>query len=398
MTTVVATPVNLLDPDLYAGDPYPTYDWLRTNAPAYWDEVNRIWGISRWRDVMDVEKNTRLYSSGQGSRPHIEMTASMINKDDPAHSSQRKLVAGRFTPGAVRKHEEHVRSVVTDLIDAVAAKGSADVVRDLAAPLPAMVIGDLLGFDRSMWEKCRWWSETTMAAAGYLPDDPRAPDSSEASMDFGLAAYELVEARRVEPRDDLISAWVHAEVDGAPLSVEEIINEAILLLDGGAETTRAVIGQTVLALIEHPDERQKLLDDPEAIGRTGVEEFIRWVTPILNMRRTATVDHTLHGQQIKAGDQVLLMYAAANRDPDVFDEPQRFDVMRTHNHHVAFGFGTHFCLGANLARLELRVMFEELLRRLPDFRLAPGAVPALVPGYFTRTLRELPIEFTPVTT
>jgi cytochrome P450 family 142 subfamily A polypeptide 1 len=389
--------INLLDPDLYAGDPLPTYGWLRRNAPVYWDETNRIWGISRWRDVMDVEKNTARYSSGQGSRPLIDMDASMINKDDPAHSSQRKLVSARFTPSAVRKHEAHIRGVVTDLIDAVATAGAAEVVRDLAAPLPAMVIGDLLGFERSQWDKCRWWSETSMAAAGYVPDDPRTPDSSDAMLDFGLAAYELVEARRAQPRDDLISAWVHAEIDGEPLSVEEIINEAILLLDGGAETTRAVIGQTVLALIEHPAERQKLLDDPSRIGRSGVEEFIRWVTPILNMRRTVTEDHDFHGQQLHKGDQVLLMYGAANRDPDVFDQPESFDVTRANNHHVAFGFGTHFCLGANLARLELRVMFDELLRRLPDFRLAPGVTPELVPGYFTRTLRELPIEFTPST-
>jgi cytochrome P450 family 142 subfamily A polypeptide 1 len=398
MAELAASKVNLLDPDLYAGDPYPTYAWLREQAPAYWDETNRIWGISRWRDVMDVEKNTARYSSGEGSRPLIDMSESMINKDDPAHSTQRRLVAARFTPGAVRKHEDRVRSVVTELLDAVAAKGSAEVVQDLAAPLPAMVIGDLLGFDRSMWEKCKWWSETTMAAAGYVPDDPRAPDSAGASMDFGMAAYELIEARRADPRDDLISTWVHAKVDGEPLPVEEIINEAILLLDGGAETTRAVIGQTVLALIEHPEERQKLLDDPSTIGRSGVEEFIRWATPILNMRRTATEDHELHGQQVRKGDQVLLMYGAANRDPVVFDAPERFDVTRTHNHHVAFGFGTHFCLGANLARLELRVLFEELLRRLPDFRLAPGVAPQLVPGYFTRTLRGLQIEFSPSAT
>jgi len=390
-----ARPVSLLDPDLYAADPFPTYTWLRENAPVYWDEANTIWGISRWRDVMDVEKNTARYSSARGSRPHIEMGESMINKDDPAHSAQRKLVSGRFTPAAVRKHEQLVRHVVTELIDAVAAKGSADVVAELAAPLPARVIGELLGFEPEQWDKCRWWSETTMAAAGYLPEDPRAPDSSEAMMDFGMAAFALVEARRAEPRDDLVSAWVQAEVDGQPLTVEEVINEAILLLDGGAETTRAVIGQTVLALIEHPDQRTRLLEDPALIGRTGVEEFIRWVTPILNMRRTVTADHELRGQQLHAGDEVLLMYGAANRDPDVFDEPERFDVTRSHNHHVAFGFGTHFCLGANLARLELRVMFEELLRRLPDFRLAPGATPQIVPGYFTRTLRELPIEFTP---
>jgi cytochrome P450 family 142 subfamily A polypeptide 1 len=217
----------------------------------------------------------------------------------------------------------------------------------------------------------------------------------ESVLEFAAAVLELIKARRADPRDDLVSAWTAAELDGRPMPDEEIVQEALLLLDGGAETTRSVIGTTVLTLIRHPGERQRLIDDPAVIGRTGVEEMIRWVTPILNMRRTATEDHVLHGERISAGDEVLLLYGAANRDPDAFDDPDRFDVTRSHNHHVAFGFGTHFCLGANLARLEIRVMFEELLRRLPDMRLGAGAEPAIVPGYFARTLRELPIEFTP---
>jgi cytochrome P450 family 142 subfamily A polypeptide 1 len=152
----------------------------------------------------------------------------------------------------------------------------------------------------------------------------------------------------------------------------------------------------VLNLIQYPDQRHRLVDDPAVLGTTGVEEMIRFVTPLSNMRRTVVEAHELHGQKLGAGDQVLLLYGAANRDDRVFADPDRFDVTRRHNHHVAFGFGSHFCLGANLARLELRVMFEELLRRIPDFRLAPGPAPEFVPGYFARTLRQLPIEFTPV--
>ena len=397
MTVTEQRQVNLLDPDMYAGDPYPQYQWLRDEAPAYWDPANEIWGVSRYRDVMDVERDTARYSSARGSRPLIEMSESMINRDDPRHQQQRRLVAARFTPRSVRSHEDHVRGIVTQLIDAVAAQGHAEVVEDLAAPLPAMVIGDLLGFDRAQWPKCKEWSERTMGAAGYRDDDPRRPDgSNQAGQEFGMAFYELIEARRADPRDDLVSAWVHGAIDGEPLGIPEIIQEGLLLLDGGAETTRSVIGQTVLNLIRHPDQHQILMDDPSVIGATGVEEFIRYVTPILNMRRSVTEDHELHGQQLHAGDQVLLMYGAANRDERVFDDPARFDVTRGHNHHVAFGFGTHFCLGASLARLELRVMFEELVRRLPDIRLAAGAQPEFVPGYFTRTLRELPVEFTPV--
>lgn len=384
--------VDLLDPDLYAGEPWSVYQWLRDNAPAYRDP-NGIWGISRWHDVMQVEKNTARYSSANGSRPLIEMSVSMINKDDPFHVRQRKLVASRFTPKAVRQHADHVRDLVTQLTDHIAPQGHAEVVEDLAAPLPAMVICELLGFDMEMWPKCKWWSEATMANAGYKHGDPRAPGSEGAMADFGMETMKLIHARRAEPRDDLISVWVGSTIDGEPLTDEEILNEAILLLDGGAETTRSTIGQTVLALIQHPQQRQLLLERPELLASTAVEEFIRWASPILNMRRTVTEDHELHGETLRKGEQVLPMYASANRDERVFTEPSSFDLTRTHNNHVAFGFGTHFCLGANLARLELRILFEELLRQIPDFRLAPGPEPVFVPGHFTRTLRELHIEF-----
>jgi cytochrome P450 family 142 subfamily A polypeptide 1 len=388
--------VDLLDPHFYAGDPGPVYAWLRDSAPVYRDEINGIWGVSRHHDVLAVEKQTRRYSSAEGSRPLISMSDSMINKDDPEHSSQRRVVAGRFTPRAVRRHEDHVRSVVTGLIDEIAGSGQAEVVADLAAPLPAIVICELLGFDRSRWADCKRWSEVTMANAGYRPDDSSAPGGSmESVLEFAAAVLELIKARRADPRDDLVSAWTGAKLDGVPMPDDEIVQEALLLLDGGAETTRSVIGTTVLTLIRQPEQRQTLIDDPAIIGRTGVEEMIRWVTPILNMRRTATEDHQLRGQAIHAGDQLLLLYGAANRDPEVFEDPDRFDVTRSHNHHVAFGFGTHFCLGANLARLEIRVMFEELLRRIPHMRVASGVEPEIVPGYFARTLRELPVEFTP---
>jgi cytochrome P450 family 142 subfamily A polypeptide 1 len=287
-----------------------------------------------------------------------------------------------------------VRQAVTELIDAVAPTGHAEVVEQLAAPLPAMIICDLIGYDHDKWPKIKWWSETTMTNAGFLETDERRPYDNSSMADFGQESYMLYEARRAEPRDDLMSIWAHATIDGEPMGVEEALNEAILLVDGGAETTRSTIGQTVLALCQFPAERAKLAEQPDLL-RSAIEEFIRWASPILNMRRTVTADHELHGQQLRAGEQVLLMYPSANRDERVFESPDTFDVTRRHNHHVAFGFGTHFCLGANLARLELRILFEELLRRLPDFRLAPGFEPEFVPGFFTRTPKELQIVFTP---
>jgi cytochrome P450 family 142 subfamily A polypeptide 1 len=211
---------------------------------------------------------------------------------------------------------------------------------------------------------------------------------------------DLIAKRRADPQDDLISLWTQAPSTddgdaGRPWTDGEILSECLLLLDGGAETTRTVIGATIRELALQPDQRKILLDRPEALGETAVEEFIRWVTPILNMRRTVTEDHELHGKQLRTGDEVLLMYASANRDDRVFEDPDRFDVLRPVNHHVAFGFGTHFCLGASLARLEIRVMFEELLKRMPDWRLAPGAEPRIVPATFARAYDSVPIEFTP---
>ena len=305
----------------------------------------------------------------------------------------------------MKQHEDHVRRVVTELIDAVAPRGECDVVADLAAPLPATVICEMLGFPRSLAPKCREWSEVTMLYGGTYPADGRPPHAGEpisaAVLEFAAATIEILEARRTEPTDDLISVWAHTDVEYAdgtvrPMGDEEIIQEALLLLDGGAETTRTVIGTTCLELIRHPDQWARLRDDPEVLAATGVEEIIRWVTPILNMRRTATEDHVLHGRTVRAGDELVLMYASANRDERVFDDPDRFDVRRQHNHHVAFGFGTHFCLGASLARLEIRVMFEELLRRLPEWRLAPGAVPRKVPSAFACAYDAVPIEFTAV--
>jgi len=194
--------------------------------------------------------------------------------------------------------------------------------------------------------------------------------------------------------------WAHAEVtfpDGTtrPMNDDEIVHEALLLLDGGAETTRTVIGTMCLELTRHADQRAQLVADPGILADTGVEEFIRWVTPILNMRRTATEDHELHGQAIRAGDELLLMYSSANRDERAFEDPDALDVTRQLNHHVAFGFGTHFCLGASLARLEIRVLFEELLRRIPEWRLADGAAPRKVPSAFACAYDAIPVEFTP---
>ena len=391
-----APQINLLDGSFYAADPYPTYRWLRENAPLYRDEDRKIWGVSRYRDIVAIEKNAHLYSSAQGSRPRIPGDTSMINRDDPRHNTQRRLISPRFTPRAVSKHEHLIRSHVTELIDAMLERGSADVVTDLAAPLPAMMINQLLGFPHEMWPKSLWWSEATMLAGGqHGPDGTMnfgaTEGGPEAVAEFAQEVMALAALRRSDPQDDLISVWCHAKVDGEPMTDADILSEALLVLDGGAETTRSVIATTALDLIRHDDQRRLLAQDPSRM-KVAVEEFIRWVTPILNMRRTVVRDHELHGENLREGDELLLMYASANRDEEVFSDADRYDVTRTPNHHIAFGFGTHFCLGASLARLELRICFEELLTRIPEMQLS-GDEPVFVPSVFTRAPAAVNIEF-----
>jgi cytochrome P450 family 142 subfamily A polypeptide 1 len=381
--------IDLLDGDLYAGDPDPTYAWLRRHAPVYRDETNHLWGVSRYHDVVAIEKDPETFCSSAGYRPNLPADDSMIGNDDPRHNERRRLVARRFTPKAVAGHEDEVRDIVRGLIDAVADRGRCEVVEDLAAPLPAMVIGRLLGFDDDQWRRVKHWSEATIVAGGgprYMADSV-----AEAFGDYCEHAARLMQARRATPTDDVMSRWMEAEAAGV-LTADQVLSEGLLVVDGGAETTRTVITGTVLALIEHPDQYRRLLDDPGLLP-VAVEEFIRWVTPILNMRRTATRDTEVAGTVVNAGDELLLMYPSANRDEAVFEAPDRFDVGREPNPHVAFGFGTHFCLGAALARLEVRVMFEELLPRLRDLRLTPGTAPERIPNAFVRGFRSLPVQF-----
>lgn len=393
MTTTEAPYVNILDPAFYV-DPWDAYRWLRDEAPCFWDPIQHLWVVSRYDDVMAVEKQGRRYSSFAGSRPQIDQSAdrSMINMDDPAHQQQRNLVSRRFNPGGVRGREDHVRELVTEILDRVVPLGECEAVEAIASRLPAMVIGDLLGYPRDMWELLRHWSERTMTLGGLNmaagPPYVSHPDVVPVMVDFFQQTAVLVEQRRAEARDDLMSIWAAQGWD-----TQHVLEETLLLLDGGAETTRTVIGSMVRELALQPDQRQLLAEHPELLGTTAVEEFIRWVSPILNMRRTVTEEHELHGQTLREGDQIVLMYAAANRDPRAFTDPDRLDVTRPDNRHVAFGFGTHFCLGAWLARLELRVMFEELLRRIPAWELVDPDEPQIVPGTFARAYDRVRIRY-----
>jgi cytochrome P450 family 142 subfamily A polypeptide 1 len=396
VTNLVTTPsVNVLDPEFYV-DPWEAYRWLRDEAPVFWDSVQKLWAISRYDDVMLVERDGGRYSSFPGSRPHIDQSSdrSMINLDDPGHQAQRNLVARRFTPRAVRNHEDHVREIVTQILDAVAPLGECEAIEAIASRLPAMMIGDVLGYPPELWERVRHWSEQTMLLAGQTaaegPPHTQHPGIAPVVGEFIGLTTALIEERRADPRDDLISLWVAGE----GWDTGHVLEETLLILDGGAETTRTVIGSIIRELALHPEQRQRLREEPELIAKTAVDEFIRFVSPIVNMSRTATESHELHGQQIAEGDELLLLYASANRDPRAFRDPDVLDVTRAHNRHVAFGFGTHFCLGAQLARLEIRVLFEELLRRIPDWELVDPDEPKIMPATFGRAYDRIRISFT----
>jgi cytochrome P450 family 142 subfamily A polypeptide 1 len=379
--------IDLLDGDFYVNDPYSTYAWMREHAPVYWDDTNELWGISRYDHIVEIEKHNDIFINSDqakgGYRPNLPADPAIIGLDDPLHNRRRMLVARRFTPKAVAKWEDHVREVCAHLVDTALGKGRVEVVEDLAAPLPAMMIGLLLGFPNEMWPKLKHWSETTIVLGGgprYLTDD-----GMTAAIEFAGACAELYEEKQSCPADDVMTVWTKAEVPGHDFGLGEVISDCLLLLDGGAETTRTVIARTLLNLLAHPAELAKLREGADL--NVAIEEFIRWVTPNHNMCRVAKRDYDIGGATIKAGQQVLLMYSSANRDEAHFDGADRFDVTRHPNNHIAFGFGTHFCLGASLARLEIRIFFEEFLRRVHGYSLVEGSVVEM-PNAFVYGLRS----------
>ena len=386
--------IRLLDGAFYVDRPLDHYAWMRENAPVYWDAASEIWGVTRYDDIMAVSKDRELFCSGKGSRPD-SWVPSMINMDDPEHKRRRNLVNRGFTPRRLRDHETKIRQICTRLIDQVCERGECEFVRDVAAPLPLIMIGDMLGMPPEDFETLLRWSETMLKATS----NTASPEDKEAAMTAGAEYFQYamgaIEERRKNPTDDLVSVLVHAELDGRGLADDEIAHESLLILVGGDETTRHVIVEGALALMQHPDQRDALAADPSKLT-VAVEELLRWVSPIKNMNRTATRDTELRGQSIREGDKLLLLYASGNRDAEAFDRPDVFDVERQPNNHVAFGgYGTHHCLGASLARLELRIMFDELLRRVPDMELATDAPLPVRESNFIVGIEEMPVRFTP---
>jgi cholest-4-en-3-one 26-monooxygenase len=385
--------IALTSGEFWGRNPHAELAWLRANSPVHWDEAGRVWGITRYEHVKEVETDPATFSNAQGIRPEMGGTPMLIDLDDPAHRRRRRLVAEGFTPRRVRALEPKVRAVVDRLIDKVCEAGECDFVWDLAAWLPLVMIGDALGVDPADHPTLMTWSDDLLRGQGQS-DAELLGKMVDAFAGYTEYATRVIEDRRDCPRDDLMSVLVHAEVDGERLDHDSLIYDSLLILIGGDETTRHVISGGAFQVLSDRSQWERMLADRDLL--TGaVEEMLRWVSPIKNMARTTTRAVDFHGAQMGAGDKLLLLYPSANRDEDHFADPFRFDITRTPNDHVAFGFGPHFCLGSSLARIELRVMFEQLLERLPDLHLVAADEPAYRPANFVSGYESMRFAFTP---
>jgi cholest-4-en-3-one 26-monooxygenase len=384
--------MDLLDGAFWAGDPIGNLAWLRENDPVHHDDTNDVWGITRHADIMRIEREPELFSNAQGIRPHSYPLPMMISMDPPLHTKRRKLVNRGFTPRRIRDLEPKVREACDAIIDRLDGRTSCDFVWDVAAVLPIVMIADLLGFPEEDRETLLEWSDDLMRAT--TSTDTEAMEAGhQAMLKYEAWCREVIADRRARaPEPNLMSTLVHAEVDGDTLTDDDVLYESLLLLIGGDETTRHVISGGMLELLRNPDQRDELAADLSLLPR-AVEEMLRWVSPIKNMSRTVQREVEIGGKQLRPGDQLLLLYPSANRDREVFEDPDRFDIHRHPNPHIAFGgHGPHHCLGASLARLELTVMFERVLARLPDLELAGDDLPVR-PANFVSGFEAMPVRF-----
>lgn len=399
MTTLETRPdVDLTDGNFYAErrTSREAYRWMRANQPVFRDR-NGLVGATTYQAVIDAERNPELFSNTGGIRPDTPGMPYMIDMDDPAHLLRRKLVNAGFTRKRVTEKEPSIGRLCDALIDAVCERGECDFVRDIAAPLPMALIGDMLGVlpeDRGMLLK--WSDDLVTGLSSHI--DPAGMEAQAVMNAF--AAYTeftmgIIAKRRAEPTDDLFSILVNAEVEGQRMSDDEIVMETLLILIGGDETTRHTLSGGTEQLVRHRDQWDALVADRSLLPG-AIEEMLRWTSPVKNMCRTLTADTEFHGTELRQGEKIMLLFEAANFDESMFENADQFDIRRDPNNHVAFGFGTHFCLGNQLARLELRLMTDRVLERLPDLRLAADDdVLPLRPANFVSGLESMPMVFTP---
>jgi len=408
-------PINVLDRE-FIKEPWAGYEQMRTSAPLYYDEKNELWVASTHADVTYVSIHPELFCSGQGVRPIESFDLSLIGLDGERHVRQRRLINQGFSPRMIRAMEDRVRQVVTETLDAVATKGSCDFVEDIAVPIPMVVIAELMGLPVEDRDRFWHWSDAMMGGEGRTdPDDPKLAAAGQAFgeyMDYvsGLVAerratYRAAKAAGTEPpADDLISILVGAAEEGIvetdedrdrdSLAADELMMFLVVTVVAGNETTRNAISGGMWALHKFRDQWEAARNDP-SLWATGADEITRYVSPVISFVRTATCDTELAGQTIREGEKVLMLYQSANRDATVFEDPDVLRLDRNPNPQLAFGVGPHVCMGINLARLEIRVLFEELVRRFPDMDVVEGATATYGDSTLVHAIESLPVTFTP---
>jgi len=385
--------VDLLDPELYQSNPHDVWSWMRAHEPVYRDEKNALWGITRHADVMDVERRSTVFSSNGVYRAVLSPGESnMIAQDDPRHRQQRMLVQPQLTRSGVAQRTDEIRQLVAELVDEVIARGECDIVETLAAQLPARLTSRLLGFPEEMWPQLKSWSERLMRTDMRDRDPEVMGEFIAANQEFVSAMIPVLQEVSGCPRHDFMSIWAHAVIDGQPLPPESIVHEVGLFIAGGAETTRTAISHGLRVFCDHLDQWNMMGEQP-SLAEPAVEEVLRWVTPLNNFFRMALTDDEVGGQKITAGDRVVMLYPSANRDEKVFSSPFSFDITRSPNPHLSFGFGTHLCIGANLARLVLEAVFSEMSARIRH--LEPISEPDVEANIFARAVKSFHLRVVP---
>ena len=377
---MVTNPVQLDDPNTYRfGPPHDFFDELRRDEPVYWHPSEQygpgFWVATKYADVIAIERDVKTFSSARGGAllddQHEGTELMMLNQDPPQHTRLRNLVARGFTPKVIKAMEPHIREAATVIVDRQLGNDDViDFVPNFAAELPLVVIAELLGIPYEDRHKIFEWSNRLIGNSDPEYNDGPPEQALEASMELYMYAQSLADARRERPMDDIVTTLITADLDGEQLSDIEFNVFVLLLAVAGNETTRNLISGGMLALMQNPDERARVLADVPGTLDTLVDEMLRYVSPVMYFRRTVTTDTELRGVPLAANDKITIWYGAANRDEDVFTDPHRFDVTRSPNEHIAFGGrGPHYCLGVALAKMEIKVMFEEMLTRVPEMRL-----------------------------
>lgn len=401
---------DLTNLDLFvSGDPHSVWRELRATDPVHWTERrNRVgfWSITRHGDAQRVYRDPGTFSSEGGialgpndareqSEPQMQVGFGkmMIVTDPPRHGRIRQMMNRRFTPRALAPHEPHIRAITNDIIDAVAKEGHCDLVVDIAAKLPTAVICEMLGVPREDWDLMFALGNMTLGSEDpeYQVEGSSRKTRVQAQMEIFNYFMKLIGERRSNPKDDLVTVLVQGEIEGDRLTDLEVLFNCFLLILGGQETTRNALTGGMNELMRRPAERERLVND-RSLMTSAIEEILRWTSPITHIMRIAKRDVEIRGRTIREGDRVVLWNPSANRDEEVFADPYTFDITRQPNDHIAFGYGEHFCIGANLARLEMRVMIDELLRRMPD--MAPAGPVERLRSNLLAGIKHLPITFT----